>query len=82
MSFSSTKYKDRNKYIEAREKYKSKYRMKTGAFKWWSRFNDNEVRMIMEHSISDRELSEKIKHSVSSIQRKRWEMKKKNVEVQ
>lgn len=78
MSFKSNRYKDEKKWREIREKHKTRYRMRTGAFKWFSRFTDNEVRMIMEHSIPDRELSEKIKHSVSAIQKKRWEMNRKD----
>lgn len=76
MSFSSTKYKDKKKYVEARERHKRGYRLRTGAFKWNKKWSDSEIRRVMEHSIPDRELSKEIEHSVSSIQKKRWEMSK------
>lgn len=81
MSFSSSKYVDYEKYRKAREKHKSKYRLKTGAFKWKRRWSDNEVRRVLEHNIPDRELSKEIEHSVTAIQKKRWEMKVKDVKV-
>lgn len=76
MSFSTTLYKDKKKYIEARNRWKRRYRAKTGGHKWRNKWNDEEIRKVIEHNIPDRELSNEICHSVSSIQRKRWEMKK------
>jgi hypothetical protein len=79
MSFSSNHYRDREKYREVRERWKSKYRVKTGAYKWFSRWKEGDIRRVMEHSIPDRELSKEIEHSVSAIQKKRWEMNRKDV---
>lgn len=81
MSFKSSYYKDKEKFREHREKWKTGYRVRTGAFKWKSRWSSSDIKKVLEHSVPDRVLSEEICHSVSAIQKKRWEIKKNNVEV-
>jgi hypothetical protein len=76
MSFRSTLYKDKKKYVEARERWKKGYRLRTGGFKWRTRWSEEDIKRVMEHNIPDRELSKEICHSVSSIHRKRWEIKR------
>lgn len=51
------------------------YLIKGGAFKYHNRFTSKDDDMILEHSIPDIELSKIIRHSISSIYRRRYLLK-------
>ena len=63
-------YKDMNKYRKTRNAQKRRYYGKTQKYerrKWTS----EEDKRVLEHNISDTELSQEIKRSVCSIQNRR-----------
>lgn len=71
------RYKDKDKYREYAKRIKRNYREKTGAYLYekrlWTNYEDE---LIMEHAMTDRELSVKIQRSVGAIQLRRWRLKK------
>lgn len=75
MSFKSSHYKNQDSYRKVNNKYKSSYRLKTGAFKWRRKWTPEEINKVLEHNIPDTELSKELNRSVNAIQRKRWEYK-------
>lgn len=75
-----TKYENnkewRLRHPDKRQEQKKRYYRKTvNARNDKQPWSPNEVRMVMEHSIPDMELAEKIGRSVLAIQKKRWMMK-------
>lgn len=71
------------KFREMRERYKSKYRKQTGSGQYESRpWTDYEIDLILEHKMSDRELSKELRRSVSAIQIKRCKLKNKKKYIQ
>ena len=70
-------YKDPEKYAAYARRSKTKYRERTGAGIWKNRFTVLDDELILSRIMTDRELSEKIHHSVGSIQKRRWELKNK-----
>lgn len=57
-------------------RWKAGYRKRTGSDKYVPRpWEEDEDRLVLEHKISDRELSEKIQRSVSAIQTRRSKLK-------
>lgn len=69
-------FKNLDKYRSYRERYKTRYRQRTGAYKYKPReWTVEELRMVKAHKITDRELSEKIKRSISAIQMARYRIK-------
>ena len=76
MSFASNKYKEWDKYRKVHNEQKTRYRNKTGAFKYVrKRWTAEELELIKKHEIPDRELSELICRSVSAIQTQRSKLK-------
>lgn len=77
MSLRCTCYKDKDRFRQKREEWKTGYRKRTGAFLYPARdYSIYEDMAILEHSIPDRELSKKIERSVNAIQKRRWFLKK------
>lgn len=76
MSFKTSMYTDREKFREVTKKYKRRYRARTGANRYgrknWTKEEDIKV---LEHNISDRELSKEILRSVGAIQHRRNRLK-------
>lgn len=68
-------YKNMDKWRACCQRAKKKYYSSTAIYKP-SRYTFKECKMILEHSIPDRELSELIHHSVASIQSKRTRLLK------
>ncbi|MDY2607231.1 MAG: hypothetical protein SOV90_04780 [Lachnospiraceae bacterium] len=68
-------YKDMTKYAKTKKAYYKRYYGKTAIYKphLWSAAEDA---MVLEHSITDHELSEKIGRSVKAIQIRRNRLKK------
>ena len=68
-------YKDMTKYTKTKNAYYKRYYGKTAIYKphLWSNVEDA---MVLEHSITDHELSEKIGRSVEAIQIRRSKLKK------
>lgn len=72
MSFKSNRYGSRERYNKRRKRY----REETGSGLYKQRpYTDEEDRLIMEHAVSDRELSEQIERSVTAIQSRRARLK-------
>ena len=65
------KTKGKNGYRNWKRKYYAK-----SAIYGYSYYTPEEDRLILEHEITDNELSKKIKHSVKSIQIRRSRLKK------
>lgn len=67
------------KFQQINNRWKAKYRKKTGAFMYearsWDEFED---RLVLSHAIPDRELSKKIRRSVTAIQIRRNRLKRGN----
>lgn len=69
-------YKDLDKWRAAKNRQRAKYYHKTqNAPNSKSRYTDEEIEMILNHSIPDIELSRKIGRSVQAIQQKRKKVK-------
>ena len=67
------RYKSEEDYLQNERKWKAKYRKATGSYqnihlRRWEKWED---KIVLEHSITDRELSKKIHRSVSAIQIRR-----------
>lgn len=70
-------YKNKDKYREYAKRCHRNYRKNTGAYLYEKRlWTDYEDKLIMEHAMTDRELSVKIQRSVGAIQLRRWRLKK------
>lgn len=67
-------YKDMEKYRKALNRQKKRYYTKTAIYdpSSWTLEHD---KMVLDHKISDTELSSKIHHSVNAIQKRRWRLK-------
>lgn len=80
MSFKTMGYKDRQQYREILRLQHQRYRQRTGAYQHpRAGFTSKEDSLILKHLIPDRELAEKLKRSVESIQQRRHRLKKKVV---
>ena len=74
------KLHDRNKFREIVRNEKTRWRMRTGSFKYPSReWEEYEDRLVLEHKVTDRELSELIQRSVLAIQIRRSRLKNGSV---
>lgn len=69
-------YKDMDKFRRTRNAQKKRYYAKTAIYAP-RRWTYEEEMMVLEHSITDTELSSKIGRSVGSIQKRRSILKKK-----
>ena len=61
-------YASEEAYKEAKKNQSKRYRIRTGSGQYWNHWTHDELREVMKHEQSDRELSERIHHSVSAIQ--------------
>ena len=61
-------YASEEAYKEAKKSQSKRYRARTGSGQYWNHWTHDELREVMKHEQSDRELSERIHHSVSTIQ--------------
>lgn len=69
-------YKDKEHGRKYREEYKRKYRLRTGSYEYIPRrWSEEEIKAIVEHKVSDIELSKKLHRSVIAIQTKRCKVK-------
>ena len=69
-------YKDLNKYRMYRERYKTRYRMKTGSGLYPRKaYTEQENQMILEHKLTDRKLATELNRSVTAIQTQRSRLK-------
>ena len=73
-------YVDMEKYFITTHKQKKRYYAKTAIYgsRPWTFEED---KMVIEHSITDTELSKIIRHSVNAIQKRRYRLKKIKKEV-
>lgn len=61
-------YKDMNRYKVTKRQQQKRWRERTGSFLHGRRrWSDAEIELLLDQSISDRELSEKIERSVDAI---------------
>ena len=75
MSYRKSGYTDLEKWRKTVSRYNKKYYNKTALYlprKW----TENEIQMLFDENISDRELSEKIHRSMKSIVLKRHRVRK------
>lgn len=77
MSFTKcNSIKDLNDYRAYRRQKKAEYRQRTGSNQYnRRRWQIDELKQVIEHKIPDRELSKKIRRSVTAIQKKRYEIR-------
>ena len=70
-----SQYKDLNKWFETCKRYRRRYYEKTAVYppSAWTAEQDQ---LVLEHSMTDHELSEKIGHSVRAIQIRRHRLKR------
>lgn len=68
-------YRDMQKYLKTRNAQRKRYYNKTAIYGRRNWTFEQET-MVLKHSITDSELSAKIKHSVSAIQHRRCLLKK------
>ena len=67
-------YANMEKYSRTRKSQKQRYYNKTAIYKH-SKWTPEHDKMVLDHTISDTELSKKIKHSVRAIQIRRYKLK-------
>ena len=71
-------YADLEKYKRYKKEYQKRYRKKTNAGKYPKReWTFKEDMMVLEHSMTDRELAEKLQRSIGAIQSRRHNLKTK-----
>lgn len=76
MSYRKSTYKDMNKFRRTKYLGRKRYYAQT-SFKYPRRpWSDEEDKLVVEHKITDRELSEQIERSVSAIQGRRAKLKR------
>lgn len=76
-------YRDMERYRETKNKYYSKYYKATeNARNKGKRWTKDEDKLVIEHSVSDRELSREIGRSMKAIQMRRAKIKNREVEVE
>lgn len=62
-------YKDKNRFRETWRKQKARYRERTGSYAYKRRaWTEEEIDMLFDNSMTDRELSDLIHRSVDAIQ--------------
>lgn len=71
-------YADPEKYRKYKREYQKRYRKKANAGKYPRRgYTIKEDEMILEQVVPDRELAEKLQRSITAIQLRRHNLKKK-----
>ena len=68
-------YNDNEKYKKYRNEYKKRYSKSSNSENTGCQYSDEEKILILEHSMPDRELSNRIGHSITQIQSYRAKMK-------
>lgn len=68
-------YKDQEKYRKYRNNYKRRYYGKTAIYEP-HRYTEEEDALVLEHKMTDTDLSNLIGHSVASIQTRRGRLKR------
>lgn len=70
-------YKDKNRYATTKRHQQKRWRVRSGAFKYErKKWSNAEIELLLDHTISDRELSDKIERSVGSIHTKRSRLRR------
>lgn len=69
-----SQYKDLQKWFETCKRYKRRYYDKTAIYPP-SAWTTEQDKLVLEHSMTDHELSDKIGHSVRAIQIRRHRLK-------
>ena len=69
-------YSDMEKFKKTRNAQKQRYYSKTAIY-GHSQWTSKQDKMVLEHKITDTELSVVIGHSVNAIQRRRWSLKRR-----
>ena len=81
MSFRSNRYKDREKWRIVSNRWKKRYRDRTGSGQYGNRrWEKWEIEAILLHKVSDRELSKQLMRSVTAIQIKRTRELKRSID--
>lgn len=76
LTLRKSKYKDLNKWRQTKRLQKQRYRERLGNNKYPRRnWTKEEDLIVLQHNIPDRELSKKLKRSISSIQSRRLALK-------
>lgn len=77
---SKNTYKDMEKFYKTKRRQKKKYYEQTlqNAVNNKKPYTQEEIDMILEHKLSDRELSVLLGRSMKAIQKKRYQEKNKN----
>lgn len=76
MSYRKSTYKDMDKFRHTRYIGRKRYYSQT-SFKYLRRpWSDTEDKLVVEHKITDRELSKQIERSMSAIQSRRAKLKR------
>ncbi len=68
-------YSDMEKFKRTRNVQRQRYYSKTAIY-GYNQWTSEQDRMVLEHKITDTELSVIIGHSVNAIQNRRWRLKK------
>lgn len=68
-------YKDMDRFNKTRNAQRKRYYDKTAIYEP-SRWTSEQDKLVLEHTVSDTELSTLIGHSVRAIQIRRWRLKK------
>ena len=63
-----SEYANEETYRATKRRQSERYRARTGSGQYWGRWTAEQLREVMRHEQSDRELSKRIGHSVSAIQ--------------
>lgn len=78
MPLRKEQYRDMNKYYKTRREQVRRWAQRTGSGQYPRRaWTEDENRLVLDHSITDRELGVKLRRSVLSIQVHRAYLKKK-----
>ena len=82
MSFRKQQYKNLDKWKATNKKYKQRYYGATrNAENSKMPYTEKEIALILNHTMTDRELSKTIGRSMQAIQTKRSKLKKRKVVV-
>lgn len=70
-------YKDMKRFASTKREQRRRWRKRTGCYEYpRRRWTDEEIELLLDQSITDRELSEMICRSVSAIYTKRVKVRK------
>lgn len=70
-------YKDMKRFAKTKREQRARWRIRTGSYEYpRRRWTDEEIELLLDQTITDRELSEIICRSVSAIYTKRVHVRK------